>query len=58
MTEFNHPFYQKTIVRVALVCICIGWGVFEFMTNSPGFGIIFLALGVWLFWRLFIVFKD
>jgi hypothetical protein len=57
MFNFNHPAYRPLWVRLTLVIVVIGWGGVELMTGSPGWAVMFIALGAFLTWSLIINFK-
>lgn len=48
----KHPFFAKTWVRWFWTLLALGMGVVEFLTGSPGWGIMFLAAGGYLGWVL------
>ncbi len=58
MFNFDIPFFRPLWVRLIVVAVCIGWGLFELMSNSVGFAIIFLSAGFYAGYRLFITFDP
>ena len=52
--DADHPFYDPIWRRVAVVGVCVGWGVFEFATNAPIWGLLFVGGGAIAFYQLFI----
>ena len=58
MFDFDNPFYRPLWRRAVLVAACMGWGGAELATNSPGFAILFLALGGYAAYRLFVTFDP
>lgn len=52
MIRANDPRYRPLWLRVGLTAIALIWGGVEFVTGSPGFGIVFVALGLFAGWRL------
>lgn len=50
----NDPFFRKPVVRVIAVVWPIIWGAFEVYSGNPGWGMIFLALGAYAAWVLFL----
>ena len=52
--DTEHPMLRPLWVRLLLVAICLGWAVLEFVTGSPGWGILFLALAGYAAWGFFI----
>lgn len=52
----NDPFFRSPVVRWIAVLVPIGWGLVEFfVTESPFWGILFLAAGAYAGWQLFYV---
>ncbi|MER5172927.1 hypothetical protein [Thioclava kandeliae] len=49
---FDHPIYRPLWMRLGLVALCLGWAVFEALTGSAGWAILFGACGAYLGWRL------
>jgi hypothetical protein len=45
--DVDHPMFRPLWVRVAIVALCVGWAVFEFVGGSGMWGILFLALGLY-----------
>ena len=52
--DTEHPMLRPLWVRLLLIAICLGWAVLEFVTGSPGWGMLFLALGGYAAWGFFI----
>ncbi|THD81535.1 hypothetical protein E7811_16655 [Aliigemmobacter aestuarii] len=50
----NHPFFRNPLARWATILLPSLWGVFEFLTGHPGWGILFLAAGAYALWVLVI----
>lgn len=53
MFDLDHPFFRPLIRRVVVAAIVSGWAVFEFVSGSPFFGVLFAALGAWCCWSFF-----
>ena len=51
--DTDHPFFRPLWIRILLVAICVGWGVLEFATASPFWGVLFLGLGAYAAWGFF-----
>lgn len=49
--DFDHPSFKPLWVRVAVVVSCIAWGVFEFVTGAPFWGVLFTGIGAISAWR-------
>ena len=58
MFDLNHPFFIPLWRRVAVVVFAVGWGLFEFASGSPFWGTLFLGIGGYAFWGLFIAFDP
>ena len=56
--DFNDPFFRPLWIRILLVAVAGGWGVLEFATGSPFWGIIFCAIAAVAFHGLFIAFEP
>jgi len=54
LVDFNHPFFDHLWRRLAVIVVCLGWGVVEFYQDAPIFGIGFGALGLYLIYGFFI----
>jgi hypothetical protein len=50
----NDPFFRQAWVRWVSVLLPLGWAAVEFWHASPGWGVLFLALGLYAGWQLFI----
>ena len=51
MNDDAHPFLAPLWRRVLLVGICAAWTATEFLTASPGWGVIALAFTGYGAWR-------
>lgn len=49
--DFTDPFYAPAWIRICIVGVCVGWGVFELAMGQSIWGIIFIALGAFAGWR-------
>lgn len=60
MTFFNlrHPFFRPLLPRIVTIGLAAGWALFEFMTGSPGWAVMFGAVAVWCGYQFFIVFDP
>lgn len=56
--DLDHPWFRPLWRRVLAVAVALGWGVFELALGSPGFALLFLALGGYAAWRLFVTFNP
>jgi len=44
--------------RVALVALCIGWGIFEFTGGYPFWGTLFVGVGLYCAYNFFVAFDP
>jgi hypothetical protein len=44
--DLKNEFYRPLWIRIVLLCILFGWGMFEFVTGAPFWGVIFAGIGV------------
>lgn len=58
LLDFNDPFYKPLWLRIVIVAVAAGWGVFEFMAGSPFWGVLFVGAGAFAFYGLFIAFNP
>ena len=58
MFKMNDPFFRPLWLRVLLVAICGFWTVVELWTGSPGWAVVFGALGAYAAYSFFIVFNT
>lgn len=49
-TEFFLPLWR----RVVVVAVCLAWTVFEFVSGSPFWGMLFGGMGLYALWQLFL----
>lgn len=56
--DVQHPFFRPLWRRVAVVAVCLGWAVFEIVTGSPFFAILFGSVGLYCAYQFFIVFNP
>jgi len=56
--DFGHPWLRPLWRRVAVVALAAGWGLFELVSGSPGWALLFLALGAWLGWGLLLTYRP
>ncbi|MDO8882655.1 MAG: hypothetical protein U0934_10665 [Pseudotabrizicola sp.] len=50
----NHPFFANPLVRWVSSLAPVAWAFVEFVNGSPGWGMIFAALGALAFWVLIV----
>ncbi|TKT82544.1 hypothetical protein [Aquamicrobium sp. LC103] len=58
LLDASHPFFRPLWRRVAVVVVCLGWGLFEFASGAPLWGTLFVGAGLYSAWALLIAFKP
>jgi len=58
LLDFNNPFFKPLPLRVAVVAVCALWGVFEFVSGAPFWGVVFVGMAAIAFHGLFISFEP
>ena len=58
LIDAGHPFFRPFWVRLAVVVVCLGWGLFEFRTGEALWGTLFTGAGVYAAWALLIAFAP
>ncbi len=58
MFNFDVPFFRPLWIRIATVGLCIGWGLFELVAGALAFAVLFLGLGGYAAYRLFVTFDP
>lgn len=56
--DFNDPFFRPLWIRILVVVLPIGWGLFEFAAGNGWWGAVFCGLGALAFYGLFISFEP
>ncbi|WP_232823046.1 hypothetical protein [Oceanibium sediminis] len=51
LIDLTDPFFRPRWVRAAVVGVAIAWGLFEFATGAPFWGVFFVGLGAVTAWR-------
>ena len=49
--NLDDPFFRPLWLRVTIVAICVLWGLFEFATGTPFWGVLFVGIGGVAAWR-------
>ncbi len=49
MFSLQDAFYRPLWIRVAIVAVCTIWALFEYLNGSPGWAMLFGAVGAWAF---------
>ena len=58
LLEPTHPFFAKPYRRWLTALLPILWGIVELVSGSPGWGMLFLALGLYALWVLVLHFPK
>jgi len=56
--DVQHPFFIPLWRRVAVVGLTLGWAMFELISGSPFWAILFGAVGVFCAHQFFIAFDP
>jgi hypothetical protein len=56
--DTDHAVLKPLWVRLAVVAVAAGWGLFEFATGSPFWGVLFLGLAAYAVWSFFFDFNP
>lgn len=51
LIDLEDPFFAPLWIRVLVVVIAGGWGLFEFSAGAPMWGMIFLGISAICAWR-------
>jgi hypothetical protein len=58
MREADLVFFQPLWRRVAATVFCVLWSVFEWVTNSPFWGMVSLGFVFYCYWMFFHTFEE
>ena len=50
----DDPFFRPLWIRLATTLVPLLWGLFEFATGAAFWGVLFVAVGLWCGYVLFI----
>ncbi len=51
LIDLYHPFFAPVWIRIAVVLVLLGWGLFELSTGAVLWAVIFIGVGVICAWR-------
>ncbi|GGL61441.1 hypothetical protein [Wenxinia marina] len=54
LLDRDHPFFRPLWRRVAVTAVCFGWAGVEASSGEAGWATIFVGLGIWCVWELFL----
>ena len=55
LIDLEHPFFEPVWIRVLVVVICMGWGLFEFANAAVLWGIFFCGIGLICAYRFSVI---
>ncbi|SPF81958.1 hypothetical protein [Pseudoprimorskyibacter insulae] len=58
MFNLQDPFYRPLWLRIAIVAVSLGWALMEVLSGSPGFALLFGAIGLYAAHQFFIAWTD
>jgi hypothetical protein len=58
MFDLRNPFFEPLWIRILVSAVCLGWGMFEFATASPFWGVLFAGIGLNCVYVFFFNFKP
>lgn len=58
MKDHEHPFFRPLWRRLAVTAVCAAWAVFEFASNSPGWGMVALGFTGYAVWQFFYLYRE
>lgn len=58
LLDTDHPFFKPLWIRVLVVAVCVGWGVFELASGAPFWAVIFLGIAAYSAWGFFVAFNP
>lgn len=58
LKDSEHPFFRPLWRRIALVAVCAGWAVLEYVGGSPTWGMIALAFTAYGAWQFLYLYKP
>jgi len=53
LLDLNHEWFRPLWRRVLVTAVTLGWGIYEFISATPSWGVLFVALGIWCGWCFF-----
>ena len=58
LLDAQHPFFKPLWRRIAVVAVCAGWALFEYVTGNPGWAALFAFLGLISGYQFFFAFNP
>lgn len=49
--DFKEPFYRPVKIRIAIVAVCVGWGLLELLQGHHIWAAGFILVGLYAAWR-------
>jgi hypothetical protein len=56
--QTDHPFFKPLWIRLLIIAAAAGWGIFEFIGGSAGWGVLFLGFAAYSAWGFFVTFNP
>ena len=56
--DLSDEFFKPAWKRFLVVAITVGWACFEFYSDQPFWGVLFLGIGAYAVYALFITFDP
>jgi len=53
--DMDHDWLRPLWVRVLIVALASGWGIFEWINEQHVWAVIFLVMAAYAFWSFFLV---
>lgn len=58
MKDHEHPFFRPLWRRIAIIAVCAGWSIFEFVNESQMWGMIAAAFTAYAVWQFLYLYKE
>lgn len=49
--DFENAFFRPVWIRVAIVVVCLGWAVVDYLNGHAEWAAVFVALGLYTGWQ-------
>jgi hypothetical protein len=56
--DLQDPFFKPLWLRLLVVAICLGWAIFEALTGSTTWAVVFATAGLWSAYQFFVVWSP
>jgi len=58
MFGLEDKFFRPVWIRIVVVAACVAWGAFEYVSGSLEWAALFIGVGAYAAYRLFITFNP